>query len=314
MFGSTATPLTPDQRNSFTAALPGRMMDTFDYSIVVFVDADIAGDFGVSLTQMAFLTTATLLMSPVGAVIFGLWADRRGRRVPLLVDVTCSSVVGVLCAYAPDFTVLLVLRLLYGIGGAGGGEDPREAPRLLLRRAAAGPLARLPAGVARVVAGHDGSRAVVALAVRARHRPGADQPADPDPVHEPEVWQLYPTFPGATDDGGAGLSAATATGIAVIYHIGATIGGVALGSLSERFGRRHTIAFAAVIGLPIVPLFALSTTAGFRCLGSFLMQVMVQGAWDVIPVRLTEMSRTRSAVSTPASPISSGTVPPPSTR
>ena len=47
---------------------------------------------------------------------------------------------------------------------------------------------------------------------------------------------------------------------------------------------------AAVLGLPIVPLFALSTTAGMLCLGSFLMQVMVQGAWGVIPAHLTEMS------------------------
>ena len=75
-------PLTADQRNSFVAALLGWMMDAFDYFLVVLVYAEIAKEFGVSLTQMAFLTTATLVMRPVGAVIFGVWADRAGRRIP----------------------------------------------------------------------------------------------------------------------------------------------------------------------------------------------------------------------------------------
>jgi SHS family lactate transporter-like MFS transporter len=347
MFGSSSAervPLTPDQRNSFTAALLGWMMDAFDYFIVVFVYADIAKDFGVSLTEMAFLTTATLLMRPVGAVIFGLWADRKGRRVPLLVDVTFYSVVGFLCAFAPNFTVLLVLRLLYGIGmggewGLGAALAMEKIPAkrrgffsgLLQQGYSLGYLLASLASLL-VMTGLGLSwrwlfalsiiPALISLLIRTR-------------VQESEVWQetrekmrmtqssfkdvlfnrtvlrrfvylillmtafnwmshgtqdLYPTFLKATDDGGAGLSVATATWIAVIYNVGATIGGVVFGSLSERFGRRYTIAFAAALALPIVPLFALSTTAGFLCLGSFLMQMMVQGAWGVIPAHLTEMS------------------------
>jgi SHS family lactate transporter-like MFS transporter len=101
---------------------------------------------------------------------------------------------------------------------------------------------------------------------------------------------VYPTFLSAHGSGGAGLSAATATWIAVIYNVGAITGGLVFGSLSERFGRRYTIAFCAILGLPIVPLFAFSRTAALLCLGSFLMQVMVQGAWGIIPAHLTEMS------------------------
>jgi SHS family lactate transporter-like MFS transporter len=101
---------------------------------------------------------------------------------------------------------------------------------------------------------------------------------------------VYPTFLSATHDGGAGLSRPSARWIVVIYNIGAIVGGLFFGSLSQRFGRRHTVVFCAVLGLPIVPLFAYSHTAAMLCLGSFLMQFAVQGAWGVIPAHLTEMS------------------------
>jgi SHS family lactate transporter-like MFS transporter len=101
---------------------------------------------------------------------------------------------------------------------------------------------------------------------------------------------VYPTFLQAHHNGGAGLSGETAKLIAVIYNVGAIIGGVTFGSLSQRFGRRYIIVFCAVLGLPIVPLFALSRSAAMLCLGAFLMQIAVQGAWGAIPAHLTEMS------------------------
>jgi len=101
---------------------------------------------------------------------------------------------------------------------------------------------------------------------------------------------VYPTFLSSTHESGAGLSSETARWIAVIYNIGAIIGGLTFGTLSQRFGRRYTIIFCAVIGLPIVPLFAYSQSAAMLCLGAFLMQVVVQGAWGVIPAHLTELS------------------------
>src|SRR5437867_3368372 len=113
--GEERQPLTADQRSSFVAALLGWTMDAFDYFLVVLVYAEIAADFGTTLTRMAFLTTVTLAMRPVGALLFGLAADRMGRRIPLMVDVCFYSLVGFLCAFAPSYGVLLVLRLLYGI-------------------------------------------------------------------------------------------------------------------------------------------------------------------------------------------------------
>jgi SHS family lactate transporter-like MFS transporter len=344
MASSTRTPLTADQRNAFTAALLGWTMDAFDYFIVVLVYADIAEDFGTSKEKVALLTTATLLMRPVGALLFGLWADRVGRRLPLIVDVLLYSTVGFLCAFAPNLTVLLVLRLIYGIGmggewGLGAALAMEKIPRE--RRGFFSGLLQegysfgyLLAAVAYLVVSQvlglswrwlfalSIIPALISLLIRTR-------------VEESQVWKeskeqmrvtetgfkdvflnakvlrrfaylillmtafnwmshgtqdVYPTFLKATDQGGAALSESTALTIAVIYNIGAIIGGMTFGSLSERYGRRHTIAFCAVLGLPIVPLFAYSNTAAMLCLGAFLMQVVVQGAWGVIPAHLTEMS------------------------
>src|SRR3954471_24026330 len=91
--------LTPEARRAVTAAFLGWTMDAFDYFVVVLVYADVAKDFGVSLTRMAFLTTGTLLMRPVGAAVFGMWADRVGRKKVLIIDVAFYSVVGFLCAF-----------------------------------------------------------------------------------------------------------------------------------------------------------------------------------------------------------------------
>ena len=101
---------------------------------------------------------------------------------------------------------------------------------------------------------------------------------------------IYPTFLKQTENGGAGLAASATLTIAIVYNIGAIVGGLVFGTLSERFGRRRIIVFCAVLGLPIVPIFAFSHTAGMLALGSFLMQLMVQGAWGVIPAHLTELS------------------------
>jgi MFS transporter, SHS family, lactate transporter len=101
---------------------------------------------------------------------------------------------------------------------------------------------------------------------------------------------VYPTFLTSTGNQGAGLPSATVKWIVIVYNLGNIVGGLVFGTLSQRFGRRYTIIFCALLGLPIVPLFAYSRTAAMLCLGSFLMQVCVQGAWGVIPAHLTEMS------------------------
>jgi SHS family lactate transporter-like MFS transporter len=97
---------------------------------------------------------------------------------------------------------------------------------------------------------------------------------------------FFPTF--LEDDFGA--SHTTTTIVAVIYNIGAIIGGAYFGAFSQRFGRRKTIILCSVLALPVVPLFAFAPTLGLITVGAFLMQMFVQGAWGVIPAHLSELS------------------------
>jgi MFS transporter, SHS family, lactate transporter len=78
--------------------------------------------------------------------------------------------------------------------------------------------------------------------------------------------------------------------IAVVYNIGAIIGGILFGTLSERFGRRRCIIIAALLTLPVIPLWAFSDSPVMLAIGAFLMQFTVQGAWGVVPVHLNELS------------------------
>jgi MFS transporter, SHS family, lactate transporter len=78
--------------------------------------------------------------------------------------------------------------------------------------------------------------------------------------------------------------------VAIIYNVGALIGGMYFGALSQRFGRRRTIIRCAALALPVAPLFAYAPTLGLVTVGAFLMQIFAQGAWGVIPAHLTELS------------------------
>ncbi len=97
---------------------------------------------------------------------------------------------------------------------------------------------------------------------------------------------LYPTFLQVQH----GFSAATTGTIAIIMNLGALAGGISFGALSERLGRRRAIALAALLSLPMIPLWAYSHTAVMLALGGFLMQFTVQGAWGIVPAHLNELS------------------------
>jgi MFS transporter, SHS family, lactate transporter len=101
------------------AGFLGWTFDAFDFFVLVFVLPVVAGDFGRSVPALALTTTATLVTRPVGAFIFGLLADRYGRRPVLMANIGFYTVMEVLSGLAPGYSSFLALRLLYGIGMGG---------------------------------------------------------------------------------------------------------------------------------------------------------------------------------------------------
>src|SRR5512146_1970998 len=81
-----------DQRNALTASFLGWALDAFDFFVVVMVLTEIAKEFNKTNAEIALTITVTLAFRPVGAFIFGLMADRYGRRIPLMVDVIFYSI------------------------------------------------------------------------------------------------------------------------------------------------------------------------------------------------------------------------------
>src|SRR5437867_12628173 len=108
-----------DTRATVVAGFLGWTLDAFDFFLVVMCLTAIAADFGRSDKDVAFTLTITLAFRPVGAFIFGLLADRYGRRLPLMLDLIFYSLVEVLSGLAPSYWSFLVLRALFGIGMGG---------------------------------------------------------------------------------------------------------------------------------------------------------------------------------------------------
>src|SRR5213082_2668332 len=101
------------------AGFLGWTLDAFDFFIVVFLFDTLAHQLGVTKKEIVWTTTATLAMRPVGALLFGLLADRYGRRIPLMANVIYFSIIELLCGFSPNFTVFLILRALFGVGMGG---------------------------------------------------------------------------------------------------------------------------------------------------------------------------------------------------
>jgi MFS transporter, SHS family, lactate transporter len=109
-----------NSRNALIAAFLGWTLDAFDFFILTYVLAQVGADFHRSVVDMAETITASLMVRPIGALIFGLMADRYGRRLPLMLDVLCYSLLEVLSGLARTYRTFFILRLLYGV--AMGGE------------------------------------------------------------------------------------------------------------------------------------------------------------------------------------------------
>src|SRR3989440_4046034 len=194
-----------NQRNALIAGFLGWTLDAFDFFVLTYVLNDVARDFHRSRPDIALTLTASLAMRPLGAIIFGLLADRYGRRLPLMLDIVFYSVIEVLSGFATSYNIFLFLRLLYGIGMGGewgvGASLTMESVPVRWRGLLSGLLQEgyalgflLAAGVYRFVYPHWGWRplffigglpALLTLFVRAK-------------VQEPEAWHRsrtdWPTY------------------------------------------------------------------------------------------------------------------------
>jgi len=308
-------------------------MDAFDFFVVVFLVDTLAIRFGVPKKDIIWSMTATLAMRPVGAVIFGLLADRYGRRVPLMANLIFFSTVEVACGFAPNYATFLVLRALFGIGmggewGVGASLAMESAPRrwrgLLsgvlqsgysigyLLAAVAARLV-LPAWGWRAMFWVGGLPALLALYVR-WHVPESEAWKQ----HRAPSWSafggtvrrflprlvylvalmtmmmflshgtqdLYPDFLKIEH----GIAPGRVAEVAILYNVGAVLGAILFGHLSERIGRRYSMACALALALCVLPFWAFGATLAVLAGAAFLMQMGVQGAWGIIPAHLNELA------------------------
>ncbi|HEX6804632.1 MAG TPA: MFS transporter [Terriglobales bacterium] len=323
----------PRHWHAVSAGFLGWTLDAFDFFVLVFLVDTLARQFHVQKSDIVWTMTATLAMRPVGAVIFGLLADRYGRRRPLMANVIFFSLIELLCGFAPNYSVFLFLRTIYGIGMGGewgvGASLAMEAAPGRWRGILSGILQSgysigylLAALAARFIEPHFGWRAMfwaggvpalLALYIRAT-------------VPESEAWKkhrapttgailsvvrqqwksalylilmmtlmmflshgtqdLYPDFLKSTH----GASARIVSYMAIWYNLGAIVGAVIFGHLSEVLGRRRSMIAALVLSLVAIPAWAFAGPMLALAVAAFVMQAGVQGAWGVIPAHLNELS------------------------
>jgi MFS transporter, SHS family, lactate transporter len=112
--------LTSSQRHTFIASFLGWTLDSLDFFLLIFCVKAISADFHAKPSDVFTAVLLTQIFRPVGALVFGILADRYGRRPVLMFNILSFSVIELACAFAPSLAVLLVLRALFGI--AMGGE------------------------------------------------------------------------------------------------------------------------------------------------------------------------------------------------
>jgi SHS family lactate transporter-like MFS transporter len=321
-------------RAAMVAGFCGWLLDAFDFFLVTFCLTAIARDFHRSDAQVALVITMTLAFRPMGGFIFGILADRYGRRRPLMINIGFFAVAELLTGLAPNYTALLIVRAFFGVvmggqWGVGASLVMEKAPAS--RRGLLSGLLQEGYAAGNVLAALSffflygrlgwrplfflGSLPALLLVLLVRFR-----------VKESEVWErnrrqswgehtceifshwklflyllafmtmmlfashgtqdMYPTFLQRQWH----YSPMRRSAITAFSGIGAIIGGVVVGHLSDRWGRRRAIITAFVLGVIIIPLWAFARNQVLLIAGAFLMQFMVQGAWGVIPAHLAELS------------------------
>jgi SHS family lactate transporter-like MFS transporter len=317
------------------------MLDAFDYFLLVMVIRHIADEFHTGIKAVSYAIFLTLAMRPVGALLFGLIADRYGRRPALMGSILVYSVMELLSGFAPSLRAFLILRMIFGIGMGGvwgvGASLAMESVPSRSRGFLSGILQQgYPAGYLLAALTywlafpHFGWRgmffigalpAVLILFIRrgVQESPAWTREHSRAPAGAARktagIWTTIRTrlplflymivlmaafngfshgtqdlYPGGFLEKQRGLQLGAVTMIVVIYNLGAISGGIFFGAISQKLGRRRTIATAALLSIPLIPLWVGPSSAAALAIGAFLIQFAVQGAWGVVPAHLNELS------------------------
>jgi SHS family lactate transporter-like MFS transporter len=319
---------------AFVAGFSGWTLDAFDFFLVVMSLTTIGREFGQDVRHMTYALTATLWLRPVGAFLFGSFADRFGRRIPLAINLCLFAVVELMTGFAPSFAAFIVIRALFGIvmGGQWGvgvslamekvpGRHRGVMSGLLQEGYAIGfllasaayfflPQTRgwrplfmigcVPALLASAFVffkvkesdtwqqNHQSSFAGLGKALGIHWKLFAYLIVFMMTMHMSShgTQDMYPTFL-EKDWGILGRQKAE---LSAISMLGAILGGLSVGWISDRVGRRKAMVGAMIGALAVIPLWAHAHTLPLLVLGAVLMQFFVQGAWGVVPAHLAELS------------------------
>ncbi|KAI7825761.1 major facilitator superfamily domain-containing protein, partial [Kickxella alabastrina] len=293
--------LTPRQAYTFSVAFLGWMVDAIDFFCVAMTTTELATSFGKKPSDITSAITVTLMLRPIGALVFGVIADRYGRRIPLMLA----------SGFSQNLPTFIGLRAIYGIlmGGEWGLGNSLAMETLPVKsRGIFSGILQQGYAVGSLVAAmfyfaitdvwkqdrqvqKDSSKHYyqIAIAMLKRHwlrciYATVLMAAMNFLSHGSQ--DLYPTFLKKQH----GFTPKQATIGTVVGNIGAIVGGMFFGYTSEYLGRRRTIAICALCGICFIPLWILPSKFGQLLVGAFFMQLCVQGAWGVIPVYLSEIS------------------------
>jgi len=325
-----------EQRAAFLASFLGWTLDAFDFFLLTFVIADIAKEFSTEVADVAEAITLTLAMRPVGAFVFGLLAERFGRKPVLMFDILFYSALEIATAFSTSIEMLLVFRALFGIGMGGewglGASLALESVPVKARGLVSGILQQgyavgyLLAAVlfwtayervgwrGMFVVGVVPALLVVYLRLKVKESPVWEATRAERTNFFASLTQsvrgrvplflyvivlmacfnslshgsqdLFPTYLRVQH----GFDTVTTSTITVVANLGAITGGILFGAYSEKIGRKRAIILSAVLIFPVVWIYAAVGSPVGIAIGAFLVQVMVQGAFGMVPVHLNELA------------------------